>query len=121
MTKKEYQTLLNEVMGYVKTAIGGDSDLLGMFEVGTESDFRELPKHRETIRTLKGIYGFLRYCDDNKQPRTSFVFNALHDLSNCVNDYLEKWYSPRLSRFANYEPKSNELKYYTNDYQDKND
>ena len=112
MKKEEYQQLTEEVMQAVKKAMTGDDELKEMFESGLESDFKALPKHRETMRTLKGIKGFLRHCDDTKTPRTTFVFNALHDLNECVNNYTEKWFSPRLSRFVDYEPKNKELMYY---------
>lgn len=76
MKKEEYEQLTEEVMQAVKKAMAGDHELKDMFENGLEPDFKALPKHRETIRTLKGIKGFLRHCDDTKIPRTNFVFNA---------------------------------------------
>lgn len=112
MKKEEFKQLIETVMQAVKKAMAGDSDLKEMFETGLEQDFRALPKHKEVIRTLKGIEGFLRHCDDTKTPRTTFVFNALHDLSECAKNYTEKWFAPRLSRFVDYEPQNKELTYY---------
>lgn len=109
MKKKEYQQLTDTVMQAVKKAMAGDNDLREMFEDCLEQDFRALPKHKGTIRTLRGIEGYLWHCDDTKTPRPTFVNNALHDLNECAKNYTEKWFSPRLSRFVGYEPKSKEL------------
>lgn len=112
MKKEEYKKLTKCVMDAVKNAMAGDDELRAAFANGLEPEFRALPKHKETIRTLQGIYGFLRHCDDTKTPRTMFVNNALHDLRECVNNYTEGWFSPRLSRFVGYVPQNKELQYY---------
>ena len=112
MKKEEYKKLTDDVMQAVKKAMAGDDDLREMFESCLEQDFRALPKHKETIRTLQGIYGFLRYCDDTESSRTTFVNNALHDLNECAKNYTEGWFSPRLSRFVGYIPKNKELQRY---------
>lgn len=106
MKKQEYKELTNQVMDAVKKAMADDEEQKELFAECLEAEFRELPKHKETVRTLRGIYGFLRFCDDNKTPRSQFVFNAVHDISECVRNYTEKWYSPRLSRYADYTPKN---------------
>ena len=112
MKKEEYQQLIETVMQAVKKAMAGDTDLKVMFETALEPDFKALPKRKEVIRTLKGIKGYLHHCDDTKTPRTTFVYNALHDLNECVENYTEKWFSPRLSRFDDYEYKNKELTHY---------
>lgn len=112
MEKEEYKKLTDDVMQAVKKAMAGDKEFIAAFTNGLELEFRALPKHKETTRTLQGIYGFLRHCDDTKTPRTMFVSNALHDLRECVNNYTERWFSPMLSRWAKYEPINKELQYY---------
>lgn len=112
MKKDEFQQLTETVMQAVKKAMAGDTELRETFETCIEQNFRALPKHKEVIRTLKGIVGYLRHCDDTKTPRPTFVCNALHDLSECAENYTEKWFAPRLSRFVDYEPKNKELTYY---------
>lgn len=112
MKKEEYKRLTETVIQAVKKAMAGDDELREMFEDCLEQDFRALPKHKETIRTLRGIEGYLWHCDDTKTPRTTFVNNALHDLNECTKNYTEKWFSPRLSRFVGYESKNKELKFY---------
>lgn len=112
MKKEEYKKLTDDVMQAVKKAIAGDDELREMFESCLELQFRALPKHKETIRTLQGIYGFLRHCDDTKTPRTMFINNALHDLRECVENHTEGLFSPRLSRFVGYVSQNKELQYY---------
>lgn len=112
MKKEEYSQLVHRIMQSIKKAMAGDAQLRELFEVGLELDFMALPKHRQTIRTLKGIEGYLWHCDATKTPRPTFVFNALHDLSECVKNHTENWFSPRLSRFVDYEPQNKELMYY---------
>lgn len=101
MKKQEYKELTNNVIEIIIKAIDNDSELLEMFE-GVENKFRKLPKHKETIRTLKGIIGYYAWCEE-RDKKDSFLFNALHDLSECSKNYLESWFSPRLGRYVDYQ------------------
>lgn len=107
MKKQEYNQLVDKVVNLIKGAIGEDEKMKHFSGLWKESDLRELPKHKETIRTLKGIIGFHQYLitESDAIPRSDFLFNALHDVYECKKNYKEKWYSPRLSRFADYKAK----------------
>lgn len=99
MKKKEFNELINRVINLVKADM--DSKLQNSFESHLETKVRELPKHKEVIRTLKGIAGYHNYCGcEAHRKESGFVFNALHDLRECISNYTEAWFSPRLSRFA---------------------
>ncbi len=97
MKKQEYQELVDKAMTLVADSIR-DEELRNTFW-GWGKVFRTLPKHRETVRTLKGIVGFHEYCTE-KNDMGPFLFNAVHDIVECCKNYTEPWFSPRLGRFA---------------------
>lgn len=87
-------------MGVIYNCMGNNQELTTRFR-RFENKFRSLPKHRETIRTVKGIIGAYDYYKDGDETRISdFVFSAVHDIIECNNNFTEKWFSPRFSRFA---------------------
>lgn len=102
MNKQEYNELTEQAITLILSAIN-DPELKDVFENGMKIDFRALPKCKETIRTLKGIIGYYAWCEE-KGKKDSFLFNALHDISECSKNYLESWFSPRLGRYADYQP-----------------
>lgn len=104
MKKQEYNELVDKVVNLIVNAIGEDKDMKNDFEDWTEPNLRVLPKHKETIRTMQGIIGFHKYIQSKpaEERNSDFLFNALHDVYECIKNYDEKWYSPRLSRYVNF-------------------
>ena len=109
MEQKEYDALLEEVLAQVKAKVAivywDDQALVNDIEDTTLLQFKSLPIHTETIKTLKGIKGFSEYLKHRglkELDDIGFVTNSLHDLDACRKDGLQPWFSPRLSRFVDY-------------------
>ena len=107
MKRNDYLQLRKEVNDLLiektKVIYPDDLEMQEIVENNLLKDFSKLPKHPETIRTLQGIKGFNVFLGttepyDNQQ----FVTNAIHDLSECIKNGLEPWFSPRLNRFVGY-------------------
>lgn len=97
MKEQKYRELVDKAMMLIIDDID-DADLLNAFS-SWEKQFRALPNHKETIKTVKGIIGFYDYCQaENMQP--AFIFSAIHDVIECCKNYTEPWFAPRLERFA---------------------
>lgn len=104
MKKQEYNDLKEKAIGLIFDAMEGREELMYPFEPAI-FELRELPYNKEIAKTMKGIIGFHIYLNEKKLEYNDFLFNALHDVYECIRNYKEDWYSPRLSRFVNYKAK----------------
>ncbi len=114
MKQQEYDSLLQEVMTQInaKAAIvySDDQSLVNDIEDLTLIQFKSLPVHPETIKTLKGIKGFSVYLNQRglkELDDITFITNSLHDLDACLKDGLKPWFSPRLLIFVDYKGEEN--------------
>lgn len=102
MNKQEFDELRKTVIDITTKAIQEvyDDEFLSEVENGLFKIVNVLPKHKETIRTFKGIVGFNEFLKSNPSKNGAMAINALHDLSECTKNYLQPWFSPRLGRYA---------------------
>lgn len=102
MKKQEYNELMEKVFSLILSA-NDDAKLKERIKDEVIVNFRKISKCRSTIRTLKGIIGFHSWCEENNEKK-EFLFNALHDLMECNNDYPDSGFVPRLASFVDYQP-----------------
>lgn len=103
LPKSDYVYLVDRAIRLIKQAPGADEDLIELFKA-SEYKFRKLPECENTTMVAKGIIGFQQWCSDHDKT-TSFLMDAMHDIVECNQNYMEEWFSPRTESFVNYKSK----------------
>ena len=112
MKKQDFTSLRQKAIKLVTTSLEirykDDDEYINDIQDVMLHDFNKLPEHPEILRTINGIIGFNKFLKgtnerliDKQFDHAKFLTNSLHDIAECLKNYKEPWFSPRLSRFSN--------------------
>lgn len=103
MKESEFIQLKQHCFEVVKKAVDlqKDIDLSLMFSEQWDR-IEKLPDTEDVRNTFKGIIGYNTWLHDKSRPKDGFVWDVLHDLTECERNYMEEWYSPRTNPYVKY-------------------
>ncbi len=107
METKQFEELKDQLVKAVDESLqevyNFDRKFMAQVQKTTLKSFKHAPNDPIIVDTIKGILGFKIYLtDENKFDHSTFLTNALHDMNECIQNWVEDWYSPRTNRYVEY-------------------